>query len=193
MNRIHRLRGFTLVELLVTVAIGGILLALAIPGLGELIARNTMTTAVNSLIVSMQLARSEAVTRGAPVVVCPDDPDTAAPDCDPAKNWSGGYVVFADDDDNRALASAADVIRSIPGPGAGFTIASEETTISYRDDGTAAEGASDTNGDGRITLAVRDPDSVAEARNVDISLLGRPACRRPCGGGVWVRCTAACP
>lgn len=66
----HHHRGFTLVELMITIAVAAILLAIAIPGFRDLILRNELTTATNDWVAAVNLARSEAVRRGVPVVVC---------------------------------------------------------------------------------------------------------------------------
>ncbi len=61
-------QGFTLVELLITVAVLGILTALAVPSFREMMDRNAVTTTANDLLSSILLARSEAVKREQPVI-----------------------------------------------------------------------------------------------------------------------------
>lgn len=63
-------RGFTLVELMVTVAILAIILGIAFPNMRELIINGRITTQTNELISSLSLARSEAIKRGLDVSVC---------------------------------------------------------------------------------------------------------------------------
>lgn len=65
-----RTRGFTLVELMVVIAMIAILASLAAPSWRELLARNAIRSAVNDLGASLQYARSEAVRLNSPITVC---------------------------------------------------------------------------------------------------------------------------
>lgn len=63
--------GFTLVEVLVAMAITAILASLAVPGFQHLIQNNRSTAATNDLVAAINVARSEAVKQGVAVSVCP--------------------------------------------------------------------------------------------------------------------------
>src|SRR3989344_4698731 len=55
--------GFTLIELIITLTIAGILMAVAVPGLKNFVSSNRLTAQINDLIADINLARSEAIKR----------------------------------------------------------------------------------------------------------------------------------
>lgn len=85
-------RGFTLIELLVTIAILAIVLALAIPNFTALIISNRLTANANELVGSLQLARSEAVSRNTRVTVCRSVNGTTCT----TSSGQGSWVTFVD-------------------------------------------------------------------------------------------------
>lgn len=84
-----RTKGFTLLELLVTVALVGVIVGLAVPSFRGLIQSSRSTSLANELSVSMNYARSEAVRRGLGVTVCPSNDET---DC--GGEWTDGWIVL---------------------------------------------------------------------------------------------------
>jgi type IV fimbrial biogenesis protein FimT len=91
--------GFTIVELLVTLTVVGILAALAVPNMRPFIQNNRLTAASNDLLRSFQLARTEAIKRQQNVVVCASDVPTATnPTC--SYGAFKGWIVFQDTNAN---------------------------------------------------------------------------------------------
>lgn len=87
--------GFTLIELMVTIAVAGVLLAVATPNLRTFLQNNRLSSAANDILRSFQIARSEAIKRQQNVVVCasanPTDPN---PQC--SYGAFSGWIVFQD-------------------------------------------------------------------------------------------------
>lgn len=90
-----RVSGFTLIEMMVTIAIMGILLAIALPSFQELIVNSRIVTSTNDIIADLAMARSEALKRGGSIVVtvCAT---TNGSSCSGTNDWSGGRLVFVD-------------------------------------------------------------------------------------------------
>jgi type IV fimbrial biogenesis protein FimT len=110
-------RGFTLVELLVTIAIAAILLALAAPSFKRTIQSNNMSNAVNTFMSDLRYARSEAIRRGGRVILCRTDlPESATPSCDTSagttgKGWATGWIVMLDVDGDGNWSSGDQMLR----------------------------------------------------------------------------------
>ena len=89
-----RRRGFTLLELMVAVAVLSILVGLGVPAFNDTIRNNQLAAAGSDLISALTLARSEALKRSIRVSVCAaEDQDNCATGTD----WSKGWIVFTDD------------------------------------------------------------------------------------------------
>lgn len=86
-------RGFTMVELMITIAVLSIALSLAIPSFNATIAKNKLTAARDDLIKSFQFTKSEAINRNANVSICPSVNGTS---CSGTDDWEGGWIVYLD-------------------------------------------------------------------------------------------------
>ena len=89
-----RQKGFTLVELLITIVVISILLATAVPSFMQAIKNNRVTGQANSFVVNTQMARNEAVKRGASTTICAANADMDA--CSGSNDWSTGWIIFTD-------------------------------------------------------------------------------------------------
>ncbi|MEO8508328.1 MAG: GspH/FimT family pseudopilin [Betaproteobacteria bacterium] len=85
--------GFTVLELLVALAVGAALLLLGIPGYGAWIAEMELRDRVAALVEAMSLARAEAIKRGVRVNLCPSVDATY---CADDGRWEAGWIIFAD-------------------------------------------------------------------------------------------------
>lgn len=88
--------GLTLIELMVTLSIAGILAAIAAPSLQSFVSRSAMRSLANDFTLSIQRARTEAINRNECVVICKSSTaGDAAPVCDDAgSNWAIGWAVY---------------------------------------------------------------------------------------------------
>jgi len=94
---LRRMRGLTLMELMVTLSIAVVLLALATPSFVALIERNRATTAANDLQRGLMTARAHAIATGERVVLAPMVADG---------DWHDGWQVFVDVNNNATLDGA---------------------------------------------------------------------------------------
>jgi type IV fimbrial biogenesis protein FimT len=132
-------KGFTLVELMITIAIAAIILAIAVPSFTQVIKNNRMAGQINELVSSLNLARSEAVKRGLSVTVCKRN--AAGTNCNAAGQWGHGWIVFSDvnndgafnDDADAALCEAGEdcLLRVHEGVQGGNTLSYGGTRVAY--------------------------------------------------------------
>lgn len=124
-------QGFTLGEILAVLAVAGIGLALAVPGLQALGHDNSRAAAVNQLVGSLHLARSEAITRNRPVALCASSTGTG---CN-SHDWSDGWIVFVDEDGDQQRSPSEALLAHAPPPGLLLGSAEFAGALSYTADG----------------------------------------------------------
>ena len=99
--------GFSLLELLVTLMVAGIVLGFGVPNFMEFQRNNAMISVANEMISALYLARTEAVKRQVPVTLCASpNPIAGAPACGVGGN--GGFIVFVDENNNGVLGDPTD-------------------------------------------------------------------------------------
>jgi len=110
-----RSRGFTLLELMVTLTVAGVLLSVGVPSFFDVIRNSRAAANANELVTALSIARSEAIRRGARVSICHTANGTT---CGGA--WGQGWIVFLDsaatDMAPAALAGVNDILRVWPAP-----------------------------------------------------------------------------
>jgi len=91
-------RGFTLLECLMALAVAALLLGIAAPDFSRTLSERALAVQASQFMSALRFARSEAVKRGQPVVVCASDPAAPGVSCQPQgrADWRAGWIVFAD-------------------------------------------------------------------------------------------------
>ncbi len=131
MNRKHT--GFTLIELMVVLAIGAILLSLAVPSFRSTIQNNRISTQANELVSTLQLARGEAIKRGRTITVCVSTDQATCT----GTNWAGGWIAFADVNANGSVNTGdGDTVLKVGGAlDGGSTLTNAAAFIQYQPSG----------------------------------------------------------
>lgn len=154
--------GFTLTELLIVIAIAGILLTFAVPSFTETIQNNRMAVQINELHASLSYARSEAVMRNGTVTVCRSSNSASC-----AGDWHDGWIVFADTNLDGDADVGEEILRVHGGLNADLTLSFDQTRVSYASSGIATGGLN-----GTFTLCDHRGDT--RARGLLIGASGRP-------------------
>jgi type IV fimbrial biogenesis protein FimT len=178
-------RGLTLIELMMTIAIAAILLAVAAPGFQQTLNGNRLSSAVNELASAINLARAEAVRQNRRGVLCRSVDGSA---CDGTNSSWGGWIVFVDVDADGVRDAAEPVIKSGTfDPSLAVTssanIAGVNERISFRADGTARAADNVTLLTGMLAVCMTTTLPAENVRDLSLAFGSRTAVRRRNGGG----------
>lgn len=136
-------RGFTMIEMMVTVTIAAILLGIGVPSFRSLIASQKLKAAASSLQTHLNMTRAEALKRNATVTMAPNL----------STDWKTGWKIM-EPVTNTVLFTAAATTVTITGP----------ASIKYR-----GSGRMDATVDGKFQLS---DSGTAEIRCVEVDLSG---------------------
>ena len=150
----NRFKGFTLIEMMIVVALLAIGAAIAMPGFQSMIQNNRLSTTTNTLLTGLQLARSEAVTTRSTVTVC--GANVAQDNCAGSTNWNNGALIM----------QGTTLLRALPVDAPGVSVTSSANDVVYNSNGTAAAAA---------TLTISDSRGSAHERTITVNVIG-PSC-----------------
>ncbi len=170
----NRKSGFTLIELIVTVALAAIIVTIGIPSFRTIILNNSRTAQVNEFVGVLNLARSEAAKRGIRVTICRRLNDTTCA-TDTTSIWENGWIVWVDQNNNGTL-DANETIKIYGAIPNSFTLRSGGTftqSMAYLPNGAST---SNTNL-GTDTFRLCDSRGIDQARFIVISITGRARVR----------------
>ncbi|HDY86396.1 hypothetical protein LCGC14_0553970 [marine sediment metagenome] len=154
-------KGFTLVELMITLAIAAILVGLAAPSFNDLIKDSRLTTQINSLTASLNFARSEAIKRAITVTVCKSDDGE---EC--GGNWNEGWIIYEDINGNGSVDTDDTIIRVNSALTTGNTLVfPSKNRVTYQPDGFAIGYNS--------TFTICDDRGYTKAKGLVVSNTGR--------------------
>ncbi len=154
-------RGFTLMEMMIVIAIMAISLGLTAPSIRAVTAHNQVAAVNNSILTGLNLARSEAVSRGGSVVICPSQNGNR---CN-AGQWNTGWIVFDDADGNGSMVAGEVIRRSFRE--SDVSSAGLSGNVAFQADGTTTLGASTS-----ITICFPESDLAAACRRIQINRFG---------------------
>ncbi len=163
-------RGITLVELLISLTIIGILFSIAIPGFANLIDSQRTVSVTNMLVAQFARARSEAITKHQQVTLCSSaDGNTCLTD----SNWSNGMLMFFDSNRNEKREAGEQAITVMDKTDLqNMTILTNQfrPAMAYRPDGITAG----TN----MTMRICSADGILQ-RQIIINMGGRARLHKP--------------
>ena len=118
--KIVKNKGFTLIEILVVLTLAAIMFAFALPSFSNLVQSNRMSSQYNMLMTSLNLARSEAITRNTAITICRSNDQATC-----AGQWQNGWIIFVDNGVIGTVNAPNDTILNVHEP---LTVG---TTLNY--------------------------------------------------------------
>jgi type IV fimbrial biogenesis protein FimT len=176
-------RGFTLIELMIAIALSALLLSMAIPALDQFTTNARQTGAVNDFVSSMHIARSTAVTTNFRTTICASASGT---NCE-AVSWDQGWIVFSDRDSDQTVDNDETIVASSDGID-GLSIQSGEfgQFLMYRPNGRVMTTTA-TGNSGQFTVCDNRGSDYAKVLIVDLS--GRPRLSKYLADGTSPACS----
>ena len=156
--------GFTLIELMMTLAVIAILIACAAPAFGNLVSGTGTRAARSNLVAALNTARILAASKTAHVVVCPSADGEY---CGHTTEWQHGWLVFVDAnrDDARDPGEELLAVGERQPEGVAIVSTSGRTHVDYRPDGITTGS--------HVTFTVCDRRGAGEATALVINNAGR--------------------
>ena len=106
-----QIHGYTLIELLVTLAVFSILALNVFPNLSSLLAQERSIVLTNNLAGALAYARSESVTKNIMIITCQSNNGS---ECNRSGNWHNGWIIFTDINNNKQREPEETLLRVYP-------------------------------------------------------------------------------
>lgn len=174
-------RGFTLVELMITVIVLGILTTLAVPSFTDVLNASRLSGQTNELVSALHVARSEAVRRNSNVVFCRTGPTLAA--CSVGAGGWAGWLVFEDANGDSVFDAGEEVIQRGVIRSPLRVQSSFGDLLRFRSDGRARNSAATTLASGILRICLETTLPAQNIRDVALIAGGKTSLSRSDGGG----------
>ena len=171
-----RTHGFTLIELMVGLAVLAIVLVAAVPGFEALVNGNRLAATANEVVASLQTARMEAIRRNRRVIVCASANANAGTDATCADASVDGWITFVDNDRDDTFGADDTLLRNSLVDGS--VEVSGVPAVVFRSDGLARDAAGDLL-DGSVRIAIDTSHPELNVRCVDIRTSGAVSVSTP--------------
>ncbi len=121
-------KGFTLIDLLITLSVLSILIFQVVPSFRQLINSSTLTTSQNQFLSAVQYARSEAVTHNYTTYMCA----RSELECSGDNQWEDGWIIYSDLNNNGQLDDEGEILRVFDSLSSGFTLRPNINTSAFK-------------------------------------------------------------
>jgi type IV fimbrial biogenesis protein FimT len=160
--------GFTIIELMVSITVLGVLLGLGVPAFTNLIRNQRMATQTNAVVGALTYARAESAVRGQPVSICASNANRTGCDIG-AESWVNGWIIFTDRGATPGDIDEGEVIiQTGDAPATGFAVSTTDSFIRFGVGSVATTARLFT-----VAPTSAEVCAVTQRREIDVSLTGR--------------------
>ncbi len=165
--------GFTLIELMVAIAVMLIMFTIGVPQYQRIVENNRRVDGINAIIGDLNLARTEAVKQGMTVTICGSSDGLT---CN-TPNWENGWIIFTDQNRDAAINGVDTILVRKNGLPAGMTLRSVNfdsfSVVQYMPSGELRDTSGDNMDAGTFIVCDNEANNDTRARAANINRLGR--------------------